>query len=312
MLNTMLGLPTSLTKMLPNRSPAKFPTITIAVAGEQVLSSELPQGRYTIGGSSLADFCLPMLDDDQLCTIECVVEQGNDIINLSDISPQLFINGKRSRDKTASIALNDVLRLTVDEVVIEVRSQRVKRNLMPYVLFGGAVVLLVAGWVVGNPPPQPGLAPMQAVSSAAGVPLLTKEAVITELNHRLGQADLASRLTVHDETRGVVIKGQLARNLTSPWRELLMQIRQRAQVPVIAEINPIPAEASGRHDVAGVLVEPRRLVVARNGKTFMDGEELPSGWRIESISLGNVRLSRDGLIDDLNLPGPAAMTDAGG
>ncbi len=290
------------TKLPWSGQPAKFPTITIAVAGEQVLAAELPPGRYTIGGSPLSDFCLPMLAEDQLCIMECQTEDKHEVILLENIAPSLSINKSRASSPSQEITLTSPLILQVDDVVIEIRSQRILRNYTPIAFFVAALCLLFAGWWVSTPE-HIGMAPMQAVTSTRTMPLPTSDAVMQELRTRIVQTDLAGRLTVHQEQEGIVVRGQLARNLTTLWREVLVNIRQRSQVRVRAEVSPIPQEADGRAEIAGVLLEPRKALIGRDDRVRLEGEELPSGWTIESISQQSVRLGREGLIDIIALPG---------
>lgn len=282
--------------------PPKPPTITIAIGGEQALSTELAPGRYTVGGSPISDFCIHTLRDDRLCTIELLQRPDADVLIIHDPAPGLRLDGERIAGSIET-DIDGVTRLAYGDVVIELRAERAAPKLIPYMLMGGALVLLIVGLGLDSGLPRPPLNVEAPVMAPKPGSLASRTAVIEELRRRLTQADLISRIQLADEPRGVVATGTLPRSHTARWREILTEVRARSTVPLIADIAPVPEEADGRAEIAGVMLEPHRFVMGQDGRARNEGEELPSGWRIEAISTNDVTLARDGLTDRIRLPG---------
>jgi hypothetical protein len=167
------------------------------------------------------------------------------------------------------------------------------------------LAFLLSGWPSARftPPNLAGLAGADRDSPAA---------TLAEIRRRLVAADLAGAVKAEIAGGAVRLSGLVDPNQAQRLGELLRVVAPRPGAGALRnEVTMASADAAT--GVEAVVTAPSRGVVVSGGRLFREGQTLPSGWLVEEIAAGEVRLKRDsmnvaialtGLMPDLP-PAPA-------
>lgn len=273
-----------------------------------ILAQDLAAGSYAIGGDLGCDIILPDVSEPLLATLDVEVV-GNRFV----ASMQVEANG---------LTVNDEI-VDAGRVFPEQRSLRFAYGAFEFSVIGEKVRaegetksggLSVTNWLFGA---------ALLVAAAAGAVQLTSgkttapvvprvinpvqppnpdevraKDLFATLTRRIAAADLAEKVKLRQQGTFVTATGTLSEFEYLRWRELTASLAT-ADLGLLK--SSIDLEPFGQDLVAGFGWSPQAYVVTKQGQRYREGDTLPSGWKIDSITRQGIRLRKDDTSFDLGL-----------
>jgi hypothetical protein len=155
---------------------------------------------------------------------------------------------------------------------------------------------LLSGWPSARFTPPNSAGPAAADrDSPAGM--------LAEVRRRLLAADLAGAVKAEMAGGAIRLSGTVDPNQAQRLGEFLRTAAARpGGLALRNEVTMTSADAAT--GVEAVVLAPGRGVIVTGGRLFREGQTLPSGWLVEEIAAGEVRLKRDSVHMAIALPGP--------
>lgn len=273
-----------------------------------ILAQDLAAGSYAIGGDLGCDIILPDVSEPLLATLDVEVV-GNRFV----ASMQVEANG---------LTVNDEI-VDAGRVFPEQRSLRFAYGAFEFSVIGEKVRaegdakssgISVTNWLFGA---------ALLVAAAAGAVQLTSgkttapvvprvinpvqppnpdevraKDLFATLTRRIAAADLAEKVKLRQQGIFVTATGTLSEFEYLRWRELTSSLAT-ADLGLLK--SSIDLEPFGQDLVAGFGWSPQAYVVTKQGQRYREGDTLPSGWKIDSITRQGIRLRKDDTSFDLSL-----------
>jgi hypothetical protein len=127
--------------------------------------------------------------------------------------------------------------------------------------------------------------------------------MLAEIRRRLVAADLAGAVKAEIAGGAIRLSGTVDPNQAQRLGDFLRTAAARpGGVALRNEVTMTSADAAT--GVEAVVLAPGRGVIVTGGRLFREGQTLPSGWLVEEIAAGEVRLKRDSVNIAIALPGP--------
>ncbi len=116
-----------------------------------------------------------------------------------------------------------------------------------------------------------------------------------ELRRLIRMADLQERIVVTDTGARVEAKGFVGGSETRRWQDILQVMRQKTKVVIDNRVRLAPGEVQAGKLIAGVVTDPARHVIDKNGIHYRTGDIMPDGWTILEITNTSIVISKDGV-----------------
>jgi hypothetical protein len=157
------------------------------------------------------------------------------------------------------------------------------------------VAFLMSGWPSARftPPNLSGLAGTERDSPAS---------LLTEVRRRLVAADLASAVKAEIAGGGVRLSGTVDPVQAQRLGELVRAAASRPGAILRNEVTMANADAAT--GIEAIVTSPTKGVVVSGGRLFREGQTTPTGWLIEAIGSGEVKLRRDTVSHVIAMSGP--------
>jgi hypothetical protein len=176
-----------------------------------------------------------------------------------------------------------------------------------YPLLGLALVLGLLAFLISGWPSAKFKSPQ--LPNLVGADREGATSLLAEIRKRLVAADLASAVKAELSGGGVRLSGMVDPNQAQRLGELVRNASRPGGIPIRNEVTMANADAAT--GIESVVTAPSKGVVVSGGRLFREGQTIPSGWLVEQIGHGEVRLKRDTLTHVIAMSGPTPEAPPG-